>query len=595
VPVPPFKRMRPGQPLSEAVSASDENRLRGVVEALAGIRSGSGDRVDSRAGVPLVYDDSPPWIMVRIVSGTNPYVFVEARDDGAGTFYDLTEGVSGTAYELTGNTAVPTGTHTWARLADDRLHWLIFFPSPTTGGGSGIEVRQQNLAVDLASISILTFRNADGFSVAAGAVGEAIIGLGTTDPDASLTVRGYVSLTDQTLGAGRKAIADKLGVGIAPGSILANSALDVRGYTYAYFAGVISFGGGNAPADELVGSRLTYNGTDVVLAVGSGAAGAGKVTGTRIESTNKRFVLVHQAATGMKYSFFDGTSYTDGVTGTGGGGDVFLGGICIGLGTALSPGTGIGIAGSVISNTGVTSIIAGSGISVSSATGAVTVSLTVPVTIARGGTNSGAALNNSRIMVSSGGAIVEAAALTNGQLLIGSTGAAPAAGTITAGAGITITNAAGAITVAATAPSMTNARLTADAGTALLTATDITGLSFSVLSGEVWSFEVFIRNNKSSLTAGIKYAINAPAASTLEAQIQGTTSATTAVQHERMSGLTTLTTAAFNTVANADGFVRIAGVVVAGANGTVQIQHAAVTSQTATARANSYITARKIA
>jgi hypothetical protein len=149
--------------------------------------------------------------------------------------------------------------------------------------------------------------------------------------------------------------------------------------------------------------------------------------------------------------------------------------------------------------------------------------------------------------------------------------------------------------VAATAPLAANANLSADQTTTLLTATNITGLSFSVLSGEVWSFEVFIRNNKSSLTAGIKYAINAPAASTLEAQIQGTTSATTAVQHERMSGLTTLTTAAFNTVANADGFVRIAGVVVAGANGTVQIQHAAVTSQTATARANSYITARKIA
>jgi hypothetical protein len=71
-------------------------------------------------------------------------------------------------------------------------------------------------------------------------------------------------------------------------------------------------------------------------------------------------------------------------------------------------------------------------------------------TIARGGTNSGSSLNNKRIMVSSGGSIVEAAALTNGQLLMGSTGAAPVAATITAGSGISITNGAGSITITAT-------------------------------------------------------------------------------------------------------------------------------------------------
>jgi len=69
--------------------------------------------------------------------------------------------------------------------------------------------------------------------------------------------------------------------------------------------------------------------------------------------------------------------------------------------------------------------------------------------IARGGTNSGTALNNNRIMVSSGGAIVEAAALTNGQLLIGSTGAAPVAANITQTGtlGVVITNGAGSISL----------------------------------------------------------------------------------------------------------------------------------------------------
>lgn len=69
--------------------------------------------------------------------------------------------------------------------------------------------------------------------------------------------------------------------------------------------------------------------------------------------------------------------------------------------------------------------------------------------IIRGGTNSGTALNNNRIMVSSGGAIVEAAALTNGQLLIGSTGAAPVAANITVGAlaSLTVANGAGSIVI----------------------------------------------------------------------------------------------------------------------------------------------------
>jgi hypothetical protein len=70
--------------------------------------------------------------------------------------------------------------------------------------------------------------------------------------------------------------------------------------------------------------------------------------------------------------------------------------------------------------------------------------------IANGGTNSSTALNNNRLMVSSGGSIVEASALTNGQILIGSTGAAPVAATLTAGSGVSITNTAGGISIAAT-------------------------------------------------------------------------------------------------------------------------------------------------
>jgi hypothetical protein len=70
--------------------------------------------------------------------------------------------------------------------------------------------------------------------------------------------------------------------------------------------------------------------------------------------------------------------------------------------------------------------------------------------IANGGTNSSTALNNNRLMVSSGGSIVESAALTNGQILIGSTGSAPVVANLTAGSGVSITNTAGGISIAAT-------------------------------------------------------------------------------------------------------------------------------------------------
>jgi hypothetical protein len=69
--------------------------------------------------------------------------------------------------------------------------------------------------------------------------------------------------------------------------------------------------------------------------------------------------------------------------------------------------------------------------------------------IARGGTNSGTALNNGRLMVSSAGSIIEAASMANGVLPIGN-GAGYTFSTLTAGSGITITNTAGGITIAAT-------------------------------------------------------------------------------------------------------------------------------------------------
>lgn len=59
-----------------------------------------------------------------------------------------------------------------------------------------------------------------------------------------------------------------------------------------------------------------------------------------------------------------------------------------------------------------------------------------------------ATINNTMLITDGTGHIVSPGAATNGQILIGSTGAAPALATLTAGPGVTITNGAGAITIA---------------------------------------------------------------------------------------------------------------------------------------------------
>lgn len=70
------------------------------------------------------------------------------------------------------------------------------------------------------------------------------------------------------------------------------------------------------------------------------------------------------------------------------------------------------------------------------------------VPIANGGTNSSTALNNDRMLLTTGGAIVEGAALTDGQFFVGATGAAPAAASITGTADqVIVTNGTNSVTL----------------------------------------------------------------------------------------------------------------------------------------------------
>ncbi|MEK7357330.1 MAG: hypothetical protein AAB250_12835, partial [Bdellovibrionota bacterium] len=95
--------------------------------------------------------------------------------------------------------------------------------------------------------------------------------------------------------------------------------------------------------------------------------------------------------------------------------------------------------------------------SISTGTLSTTVLPIIPV--AKGGTNSPTTLVNNRMVVTSGGAIVEAPALTDGQIYIGQTGGAPMPANLTAGTNVTITNSAGGITINATSSSVTGSTL----------------------------------------------------------------------------------------------------------------------------------------
>jgi len=66
-----------------------------------------------------------------------------------------------------------------------------------------------------------------------------------------------------------------------------------------------------------------------------------------------------------------------------------------------------------------------------------------------------ATANSSVLVTNSTGVPAWSGAMTNGQVIIGSTGATPTAATLTAGSGVTITNAAGSITIASSTSGMT--------------------------------------------------------------------------------------------------------------------------------------------
>ncbi len=129
------------------------------------------------------------------------------------------------------------------------------------------------------------------------------------------------------------------------------------------------------------------------------------------------------------------------------------------VGQALSPVSSVVLAagqvlvGTTASDPVAATIGSGTNITVTSASGSISIALSGQVAVANGGTGV-ATITNHGIVIGQGTSPVIATALTDGQLLIGSTGADPAAASLTAGTGISITPGAGSITIAATGSSL---------------------------------------------------------------------------------------------------------------------------------------------
>lgn len=137
---------------------------------------------------------------------------------------------------------------------------------------------------------------------------------------------------------------------------------------------------------------------------------------------------------------------------------------------------------------------------------------------------------------------------------------------------------------------LVTARQTADVTkNANTTLADLTGLSFSVLSGEVWAFAVFSYTTGST-SAGLKYSVTAPALTTGRFGVAGSGAPLSA-------GSTTTFGGTIDCGASATTNAIITGYITAGGDGTIQIQGAQSSSTAADTvfLTNSYLIALRVA
>ena len=372
-------------------------------------------------GSNIVITNTPGGILISASLNTS----------AIGTVYSVDLALPASVFNTTGGPVTSSGTLTGA-FVDQAAN--VFFAGPTFGAASTPSFRSMVLA-DLPALldgQIYVGQDGNGATISALTQGPGIVIANT---------------------AGSTFISTNISVGLSlPASIFSVSNSPVTGF------------------GTLTGTLSTQS---------ANAVFAGPVSGGAATPTFRSLVLADLPALG------NGQLYI------GNGGVPTVSSLSAGTGITITPGPGTLTITNAVAATPVAAnlvyagpVTGGPALPVFRAldVGDLTTGI---LPIARGGTNSGSALNNDRIMVSSGGSIVEAAALTNGQLLIGSTGGAPVGATLTGTANrVLVSNGAGSITLStpqdihtAATPTFASAFLTATTNQLTLGTTNTVTLS----------------------------------------------------------------------------------------------------------------------